>query len=75
EAGVTLAMGTDTQIDPAMGDNAHELEIYVEYGMTPAEALATATRNAAVALGREDDLGTLEAGKYADLVARIQAVE
>lgn len=68
-AGVTMAMGTDTQIDPAMGDNAYELEIYVEYGMTPAEALATATINAASALGLQDELGTLEAGKIADVLA------
>lgn len=69
EAGVLLAMGTDTQIDPAMGDNAYELEIYVQYGLTPAEALATATCNAAIALGMEDRIGTLQPGKYCDLVA------
>lgn len=68
EAGVMMAMGTDTQIDPAMGDNAHELEIYVNHGMTPAEALATATINAATALGMKDQLGSLEPGKFADLV-------
>ncbi|MGH3438873.1 MAG: amidohydrolase family protein, partial [Sciscionella sp.] len=69
DAGVALAMGTDTQLDPAMGDNTYELEIYVELGMTPAEALATATRNSAVVLGIADEVGTLETGKLADLVA------
>lgn len=68
-AGVRMAMGTDTQIDPAMGDNAYELQIYVEYGMTPAEAIATATRNAADALGMAADIGTLTVGKYADIIA------
>lgn len=68
-AGLRMALGTDTQIDPAMGDNAYEMEIYVDYGMTPAEALATATANAAYALGMQDDLGTLEVGKFADVLA------
>ncbi|MHB8618680.1 MAG: amidohydrolase family protein [Chloroflexota bacterium] len=68
-AGMKIALGTDTQIDPAMGDNAYEMQIYVEYGMTPAEAIATATINAAEALGLAGDLGTLTTGKYADLIA------
>ncbi|NKQ58031.1 amidohydrolase family protein [Amycolatopsis sp. K13G38] len=68
-AGVTMAMGTDTQIDPDMGGNAYELEIYTELGMSPAEALATATKNAADVLGIAAGTGTLEAGKTADLVA------
>lgn len=67
-AGVTMAMGTDTQIDPDVGGNAYELEIYVDFGMTPAEALATATTNAAEVLGIAEDVGTLEGGKVADLV-------
>lgn len=68
-AGVKIALGTDTQIDPAMGENAYELQIYVEYGMTPAEAIATATVNAAEALGLKDVVGTVEPGKCADILA------
>jgi len=52
-----------------MGSNAAELEIYVKLGMKPMDALLTTTRNAAQALKMEKDLGTLEAGKYADLIA------
>lgn len=68
-AGVRMACGTDTQIDPEMGAQAAELATYVELGMTPAEAIATATTNAAYALGLHDELGTLEPGKHADLLA------
>jgi imidazolonepropionase-like amidohydrolase len=64
-----MALGTDTQIDPAMGDNAYEMQIYVDYGMSPEEAIATATINAAEALGLAEDLGTLSKGKFADLIA------
>ena len=45
-------MGTDTQIDPEMGSNAQELEIYVDYGMTPMQAIQTATKKQ-----RGSDLG------------------
>lgn len=69
EAGIKIAMGTDTGYDPEMGANAGELEIYVKLGMTPMEALQTATKNAAEALKVGDDLGTLEPGKLADIVA------
>jgi imidazolonepropionase-like amidohydrolase len=46
----------------------NELELLVQAGLTPLEALQTATRNAAQYLGREYDLGTIEPGKLADLV-------
>jgi imidazolonepropionase-like amidohydrolase len=69
QAGITIALGTDTQIDPEMGKSAHELEIYVDYGMTPMEAIQTATRNAAEAIGLDREIGTLEAGKLADIIA------
>jgi imidazolonepropionase-like amidohydrolase len=69
QAGIKIALGTDTQIDPEMGTSAQELEIYVDYGMTPMEAIQTGTRNAAEALGLERETGTLEAGKWADIIA------
>ena len=68
QAGVKIAMGTDLNIQPEMGDNALELQTYVELGMTPMEALQTATRNAADDLKMDRDLGTLEPGKLADVV-------
>lgn len=68
-AGVKIAMGTDTTVDPEMGENAKELELYVELGMSPMEAIKTATRNAAEALGMLHALGTLEPGKLADVIA------
>jgi imidazolonepropionase-like amidohydrolase len=68
-AGVRIAMGTDTSYDPDMGNNAYELEVYVELGMTPMEAILTTTRDAADAIGLGEKIGTLEVGKYADMVA------
>ena len=69
KAGVNIAMGTDMGFDPEMGTNARELEIYVELGMKPIDALRTATINAAHAVKLGDKLGTLEVGKTADIVA------
>jgi imidazolonepropionase-like amidohydrolase len=69
KAGVNIAMGTDMGFDPEMGSNAAELAIYVELGMSPMEALQTATRNAARAIKLDRELGTLEAGKSADILA------
>jgi imidazolonepropionase-like amidohydrolase len=69
KAGVNIAMGTDMGFEPGMGSNAFELEIYVGLGMKPMDAILTATRNAAKALKMDRDLGTLEAGKIADIVA------
>jgi imidazolonepropionase-like amidohydrolase len=69
EAGVKMAMGTDCGHVFPPGSNAWELQLYVEkLDMTPSDALLLATRNAADALGRLDDLGTLEVGKIADLI-------
>ena len=67
-AGVRIALGTDAGVVPH-GDNAHELEWYVSVGMTNADAIVTATVNAAELLGIENDAGTLDAGKSADLIA------
>ena len=69
QAGVKIAMGTDMGFEPDMGSNAAELEIYVKLGMKPMDAILTTTRNAAQALKQEKDLGTIEAGKLADLIA------
>lgn len=68
KAGVRIAMGTDMGFEPDMGSNAGELAIYVELGMSPMEAIQTATRNAAEALHMDHELGTLEQGKIADVV-------
>ena len=69
KAGVNIAMGTDMGYDPEMGTNARELEIYVDLGMKPMDAILTSTRNAARALKLDQELGTLEPGKLADLIA------
>jgi len=69
KAGIKIAMGTDMGFEPDMGSNAAELEIYVKLGMKPMDAILTTTRNAAQALKQEKDLGTIEAGKLADLIA------
>ena len=66
--GVTFSMGTDAGISNH-GENAEELVAYVEIGMTPMQAIEAATVNAAALLGLSDDIGTLEVGKEADLIA------
>ncbi len=68
EGGVMIAFGTDSGVS-RHGDNAREFELYVEAGMTPMEAIVTATINASIHLQMEDDIGTIEAGKFADIVA------
>jgi len=69
KAGVKIAMGTDMGFEPHMGTNGAELEIYVKLGMKPMDAILTATRNAAQALKMDKDIGTIESGKFADIIA------
>jgi imidazolonepropionase-like amidohydrolase len=67
-AGVRMAYGTDAGVMPhALA--GHQFRWMVEYGMTPMEAIQSATRNAAQALGREADVGAIAVGRYADIVA------
>jgi imidazolonepropionase-like amidohydrolase len=67
DAGVRLAYGTDAAVYPH-GDNAIQLGYYVDHGLTPAQAVQSATRWAAELMGREDMVGSLEPGTFADLV-------
>jgi len=66
-AGVKVAMGTDSGVTPH-GRNLRELELMVSGGMTPMQAIEATTRSAAELMGLEEELGTLEPGKRADLV-------
>ena len=66
--GVKVAFGTDAGVFPH-GDNAKEFAYMIEGGMTPMAAIQSATMNASQLLAMEKNLGTLEAGKFADLIA------
>ena len=68
KAGVRLGMGSDA-VFSMFGQNTRELEWFVKAGMTPAQALATATTTAAELLDRKDRLGRLAPGFTADIVA------
>ncbi len=68
KAGVNVAYGTDSGISPH-GTNAQEAVLMVEAGMTPMEVMVAATVNAADLIDMSDSIGTIEAGKYADLIA------
>ncbi|MFC7536663.1 amidohydrolase family protein [Sphingomonas sp. GCM10030256] len=67
-AGVKIAFGTDAGVSKH-GRNADEFELLVKYGMPPVEALKAATVNAADLLGLASEIGTVEAGKSADIIA------
>ena len=67
-AGVKMAFGTDAGVYPH-GDNAKQFVTMVKFGMTPAQAIRTATQNSADLIGRSKDVGTIEVGKYADIIA------
>ena len=68
KVGVLIAFGTDAGVFPH-GMNAEEFGDYVDLGMTPATALMTSSQGSAKLLGIDADTGTLEAGKFADIVA------
>src|SRR5262249_12982113 len=68
KAGVRFAMGSDA-IYTMFGENTRELAWFVKAGMTPEQALRTATSNAAELLGKSNELGAVAPGYYADLVA------
>ena len=67
-AGVRIAFGTDAGVSKH-GRNADEFELMVQHGMTPVQAIQAATVNAAELLGLAGEIGTLEPGKAADLIA------
>jgi hypothetical protein len=68
KAGVKIAMGSDA-VYTMFGQNTRELAWFIKAGMTPAQALATATTIPAAMLGHERDLGAVAPGYFADLVA------
>jgi len=67
-AGVRIAYGTDAGVSKH-GRNADEFELLVKFGMPPAEAIKAATVNAAELLGLAKEVGTIEPGKSADIIA------
>jgi imidazolonepropionase-like amidohydrolase len=69
ESGVKIALGTDAAVYPH-GLNAHEVDVYVnQFGMSPLQGIQTGTINAADLMGWTDRVGTLEPGKWADIIA------
>ncbi len=68
DAGLRIAFGTDTAVSPH-GENAREFELMVQAGMSPMECVVAATLTAAMHIGQERHLGSIEPGKAADIVA------
>jgi len=68
EGDVMIAFGTDSGVS-RHGQNAREFQLLVEAGLTPMEAIETATVNASAHLEMDDQIGTIEAGKFADIIA------
>ncbi len=68
QMGVKIAFGTDASVYPH-GLNARQFAWQVKYGQTPMEAIRSATVSAADLIGRNNDAGSLEPGKWADLIA------
>jgi len=69
EAGVKIATGSDALMGICRhGENARELETMVKAGLTPMEAIVASTKTGAEALGLENQIGTIEKGKLADII-------
>ncbi len=66
--GVKIGFGTDSGVYPH-GLNARQFAYMVRYGMTPLQAIRSATIEAATLVGHENEFGSLEAGKFADMIA------
>jgi imidazolonepropionase-like amidohydrolase len=67
-AGVKMSFGTDAGVCP-YGISAKQFSFMVQYGMTPMQAIQAATSNAADLLGHSSEVGSIKAGKYADIIA------
>jgi imidazolonepropionase-like amidohydrolase len=67
-AGVKLAFGTDAGVCP-YGTDAKQFAYMVNYGMTPMQAIQSATSSAADLIGRSSEFGSIKPGKYADVIA------
>jgi len=67
-AGARMIFSTDAGVYPH-GDNARQFAVMVRYGLSPADAIRSATVNAARALGREADVGAIAVGRFGDMVA------
>ncbi|MDO8321730.1 MAG: amidohydrolase family protein [Phenylobacterium sp.] len=68
-AGVKIAFGTDTFGMSAHGENAQEFALMVKAGMTPSDAITAATASAADLIGDAKNIGSIQAGRYADIIA------
>ena len=68
DGGVKIALGTDAGV-MQHGTNAREFALMVKYGMSPMQAIQAGTMSGATLLGREAEVGSVERGKFADLVA------
>ena len=68
KAGVRIAYGTDAGVYPH-GDNAKQFFYMVKFGLTPVQAIQSATIYAAELIGVKDKIGSISVGKYADIVA------
>jgi imidazolonepropionase-like amidohydrolase len=70
DKGVKIVLGSDAGGVPYFkhGENAKELEVMVELGMSPMQAIISATKLAAECLGLQDKIGTMEPGKLADIL-------